>query len=213
MADVTLRVNKSSTDKAYADMTSGEDLFEDVDANVDELIFSEGSAAVADGEDLPTEEELNRAGTELSESSQVIVSKYFLGDNSADLLREIFLAGNQNKRYVFCAAFDDATASEPQLEAWDDDDYDSYTSPALGGGTPSASWYKAICTTDGLPGADWTGTPLGGDDSSNVVLLNSGNGALSAAKDLYFNFKVVIPAGYVTPGVANPVLAIVFTSN
>jgi hypothetical protein len=83
----------------------------------------------------------------------------------------------------------------------------------LGSGQPSNSWYKAICTTTTEPGTTWTGTPLAGSGVSNVILLNAGAGALTGAKDLYFNFHVNIPAGYVTPGQYFPVLLVTFTTN
>jgi hypothetical protein len=83
----------------------------------------------------------------------------------------------------------------------------------LGAGTPAGSWYKAVCTTAITPGAVWTGTPLAGSGVSNVVLLNDGSGALSAATDLYFNFHVKIPAAYSTPASYLPVLLVTYTTN
>jgi len=89
----------------------------------------------------------------------------------------------------------------------------SYIDPCLGQGVASASWYKAICTTTSTPGADWTGISLAGLGASNVLLLNDGNGALTAAKNLYFNFKVVIPGGYLIPAVHTPMLVCTYTTN
>lgn len=213
MTELTLHINHSSSEQPLN--TSGVDWTE-IDENNDYLIFSEGSApgqGVSDGDSIPTEAELNRYATELSEDGDVVVSKYFLADYSANELKEIFNAGNQQKRYAFCASFDGATASEPQLEAWDNQDLDTHVDPSLGSGVPSASWYKGICTTTSTPGADWSGTPLAGSGASNIILLNDGNGALTIAKDLYFNFKVVIPAGYITPALHTPVLVITYTTN
>jgi hypothetical protein len=207
--NLTLYINHSASDNVYG--SSGVDWIQ-VDPNNDEFIFSAGSVDVADGEALPNTSELNRAGVELT-GSEIEVPHYFLADDSAGILQEIFLAGD-NGRYVFCASFDGATATEPQLEAWDNLDMNSYDIDCLGAGTPNASWYKAICTTDGAPGsASWVGIPLAGSGTSNILLLNSGNGALTSAKDLYFNFHVVIPPSWSTPGAFTPVLAITYTTN
>jgi len=210
MTSVILNINHSSTDSPFG--TSGIDWVA-VNATYDTFIFSNGGAGVADGNDTPTDEELNRAAVQLSASVEVDISKYFLLDYSADELKELFLAGNQDKQYVFCAEFDGATATEPQLEAWDNDSMNSYANAGLGNGTPSASWYKAVATKTSSPGADWTGVALAGNGASNIVLLNEGNGALSGAENLYFNFKIAIPAGYVTPALHTPVLIITYTTN
>lgn len=210
MANLILKINNSTVDSA------GGGTWISVDPSNDVFIFSQGSGAglgVSDGDAIPSEAILNRYAVVLDAVNPVTVPKYFLSDFSAGILKEIKLAGNQNKQYVFNANFDGATATEPQLEAWDTNDMNSYVSVALGSGTPNSSWYKAIATTTSLPGVDWVGTPLGGDDPTNILLLNEGSGALSAAKDLYFNFKIVIPGGYLTPGLHTPVLAIVFTTN
>ena len=117
-----------------------------------------------------------------------------------------------DKQFVICVSFDGATATEPQLEVWDNANLNTVTSVALGAGVPALSWYKGICTTDELPGVR-TYVPLAGAGVSNVVKLNSGNGALSDAKDLYFNFKIVIPAGIANPSAELPVIAITYTTN
>lgn len=210
MTGVTLHINHTSTDSPLG--TSGIDWVA-VNATYDTFIFSDGGSGVVDGDDTPTDEELNRAAVALSNSVDVEPDYYFLLDYSDDEIKEIFLAGNQNKRYVFCAEFDGATATEPQLEAWDNDSMNSYSDPGLGNGTPSASWYHAVATTSALPGADWTGYALAGNGASNILALNEGNGALTGATNLYFNLKVIIPAGYVTPALHTPVLVITFTTN
>lgn len=210
MSNAILYINNSTTE---AEINISGTSWVAVDPDNDTLIFSEGGSGVADGEDLPTEEELNRAATQLSAIAEVVVSKYFLADNNVNLLKEIMNAGNQNKQYAFAVDFDGATASEPQLEAWDNEDLDSYIDPSLGSGTPANSWYKAVATKSALPGADWTGTPLAGSGAGNIVLLNEGNGALSVADTLYFNFKIEIPAGYVTPAAHTPVLTVTYLTN
>lgn len=210
MTDLILYINNKIADTPLGAI--GTDWF-DVDPTNDTLVWSNGGVGVTDGDDLPTEEELNRSAVQLDADDDVIVPKYFLSDYTNDILREIKNAGNQDKQYVFCASFDGATASEPQLEAWDDDNMNSYSDPSLGSGIPAGSWYKAVCTTTASPGIDWVGTPLAGLGASNIILLNDGNGALSVAGDLYFNFKVVIPSGYLTPAVHTPYLVITYTTN
>jgi len=184
-----------------------------VNPALDVLIFSQGGIGVADGNAIPSESLLNRYAVLLDSVNPVTVPKYFLADFSTSLLKELKLAGNQNKRYSIACDFDGATATEPQLEAWDSSAMNSYLSPALGGGAPSMSWYKAKQTTSGLPGVDWVGTPLAGNGVSNILLLNNGSGGLSGAGTLYFNFKIVIPGGYLIPALHTPTLAIVYTTN
>jgi hypothetical protein len=209
MTDCIFRINKSNTDSSYVAVPSN---FETVGVN-DILLFSAGSDVVIDDAVLSSlsEQDINRAGTILSPISSVIVAKYFLEDIVDDILREIHLAGNQNKRYVFCCSFDGETASIPQLEVWDDADLDSYLLTCLGAGVPNLSWYKGKCTTNGLPGDNWVGTPLAGSGASNTVLLDTG--VLSGAKDLYFNFKVIFPAGVSTPSGYMPMFAISYLTN
>ena len=211
MTDLILHINNSLTDSP---MPAGTWIA--VDPNADSFIFSQGSAVgagVSDGDAIPSEALLNRYAVLLDAINEVNVPKYFLADASVNLLKELKLAGNQNKRYALAAAFDGATATEPQLEAWDNSLMDSYINPALGAGTPAASWYLAISTNLALPGASWVGVPLAGNGASNILLLNNGNGALSVATTLYFNFKIRIPGGYLVPAVHTPTLAIVYTTN
>ena len=210
MTNLTLLINNKSTDTAVANI--GTDWFS-VDPDFDTLIFSQGGGSVSDGNVIPSESLLNRYAVQLDDTNPVVVPKYFLADFSANLLKEIRLAGNQNKRYVFAASFDGATATEPILECWDTNSMDTILSPALGAGIPSSSWYKAICTTLALPGVDWVGTSLAGDGVSNSLLLNNGSGALSGAGILYFNFKIVIPGGYLTPALHTPIMSIVYATN
>lgn len=214
MTNLLFRINHTSIDDSYANSPSN---FVTLGAG-DSLIFSAGSAIVADGQPIPSQSDLNRAGTLLDPLVATIVAHYFLADSSENELVEIHLAGNQNKRYVFACSFDGPTASEPQLEAWDDSNLNSYLLGCLGNGTPANSWYKAKCTTSALPGAAWTGTPLAGSGASNIILLNNGNGALGdlgsgeSTQELYFNFHVKIPAAYTTPGQYLPILLITYTT-
>ena len=120
----------------------------------------------------------------------------------------------ENKRYVFAFSFDAATASEPQLEAWDNSSHNSSDVHALGNGTPANSFVKGVCTTASLPGASWAGSAIAG---ANVLLLNNGNGALAAlasgetSQELYANLKMVIPAAYATPAAETFVLTVRYT--
>lgn len=183
----------------------------------DYLIWTAGSSAVADGQDEPTEAELNEASTIIDPSNPVTVDKCLIFDDSdgAGTLRDIDNMG-ENERYVFGFSFDGDTASEPQLEAWDDTDHDSTLYHVLGNGTPANSMIKAVVTTAGLPGSAWSGSALAG--ASNVLLLNNGSGAVSVPSgqstvEVYCNLKITIPAGYSTPGVEPFVLTCRYTWN
>lgn len=210
MANLTIAVNNDTQDQPYE--TSGVDWI-DVDVDNDYLIFSSGSDTVKDGEAIPSESDLNQAGTLTSEISTTTVSKYFLADASDVKIYEIFNAGNQNKRYVFAFSFDGATASEPVLELWDDEDMDTVNLYSLGEGTPTDSWWKGIVTTDGLPGADWAGSALAGASTGHFLELNNGNGVLSGAKVLYCNLKIIIPANPTQSGLEQPAIVVKWTSN
>jgi hypothetical protein len=179
----------------------------------DYIIFTNGSVDVADGQPIPTELQLNHAGVVISPTVEVIYPKYLLADVSAAILREIFLAGNQNKMYVFAADFDGATASEPVLELWDIDDLNTIDYHTLGDGVADNSWFRGVTTTAGLPGNDWAGSKLAGSEAGYFLLLNNGSGALSTAKTLYFNLKAIAPANYQSSGVEQPVFAIKYTTN
>jgi hypothetical protein len=211
MTTLTIAMNTDATqDLAYG--TSGVD-WVDFDAAADYILFSAGTAGVvADGEDLPTVTERNQAGMVITGSEQE-VTHYFLADNSDDELKEMFLAGNKNKRYVFAFDFDGATSSEPVLEVWDDTDLDSITNHSLGAGTASSSWIRGITTTAGLPGADWVGSRLAGAASGNYLNLNNGSGALSGATTLYCQLKVIVPASYNYSGAETPVFVVKYTTS
>lgn len=210
MTLLTLLINNTISDTVVANI--GTDWLA-VDPNYDIFIFSQGGGSVSDGNAIPSESLLNRYAVQLHPTNAVTVPKYFLADFSLNLLKEIKLSGNQNKRYVWAASFDGATATEPILECWDNNSMDTILSPAIGAGIPANSWYKAVCTTGALPGVDWVGTPLAGDGVSNIILLNNGGGALSGAGILYFNFKIVIPGGYLTPALHTPIMSIVYATN
>lgn len=214
MANMTFHVNTDTQDEVKD--ASGVEWTEVSIAN-DKIVFTGGSDVVKDGEVLPSETDLNRAGVEVSLTSPVEVDLCLLYDISANELKEIHNAGNQNKRYVFCFSFDGATASEPVLELWDDEDLDTVDLFSLGEGTPDNSWWKGVCTTDALPGADWMNDSgvidLAGSSTGHFIELNNGSGALSAAKDLYCNLGIVIPANPGQSGSAQPVFVVKWTSN
>lgn len=213
MSNLSLKINHSLVDDVVGG--SGTEWIT-VDSANDYFIFSQGSGVgggVSDGDAIPSSDLLNRYATTLDPINPVNVAKYFLAQISSNTLKEIKLAGNQNKRYVFACDFDGATATEPVLEAWDNISMDSYLDDALGSNIPANSWYKAVSTNLVTPGTNWTGTPLAGGGILNSLLLNNGSGALTGAGILYFNFKVKIPGGFLTPGLHTPVLVIVYTSN
>ena len=208
--NVTFYVNTGTLDAPYGE--SGTE-FTEFSVGNDSLIFSGGSDVVKDGEPIPGSSELNQAGVRVSETAQTIVDKYFLADISDNELKEIHLAGNQDSQYVFCFSFDGATASEPVLELWDDEDMDTTDLYSLGEGTPANSWWKGIVTTSSSSGDDWTGINLAGSSVNHFLQLNDGNGALTTAKDLYCNLKIVIPANPSQSSADQPVFVIKYASN
>ena len=90
------------------------------------------------------------------------------------------------------------------------DTVDSY---ALGEGTPANSNVKGVLTTDALPGADWTGSALAGSSDGYFLYLNNENGALTGAKDLYCNLKVIVPANFSNAFAETPVFVVKYTTN
>lgn len=215
--DLTVLVNY--VDSAVSYETTPADYIA-MDLDNDYLIWTEGDATV---KDLMTHEpiasELNTAATRIDPDDPKEVAKCLLMDYSHDVggayYTHLVKGMNENKRYVFAFSFDGATASEPQLEAWDDSDHDSANNHVLGNGTPASSFIKGVCTTSSLPGASWAGSAIAG--ASNVLQLNDGNGALSAlasgetSQELYCNLKIRIPAAYATPASETFILTIRYT--
>ena len=216
MTAIRIAVNLDSQDLALD--TSGVDWL-DIDVDNDFLIFSKGSTDVIDGGFIPTEAQLIQAGVIVSPSAKVIVPKYFIADDSASIIREILNAGDNNKQYVFAFDFDGATASEPVLEVWDDATLNTINFNTLGAGNALNSWVWGITTTDGLPGAGWVGdTPtvgsqLAGNTSGSFLWLNNLAGALSVAKTLYCQLKIITPAGVTVSGAETPTFVCKYTAN
>ena len=205
---LTIHINHSEVDSPL--LTGGVDWIQ-VDTDNDGLIFSNGSDTVADGEASPGESALNGAGVVLDGTEQVF-PHYFLNDASVALLKEIFLMGEGNYRYVVACVFDASTVSEPVLQVWDDTGMSTIASTVLGAGTPTDSWIKAITTTDALPGAGWTGSPLAGSSDGHFLLLNNSAGALTGSETLYFQLKCVIPATQADGGASVPIMVVKWTS-
>lgn len=136
----------------------------------------------------------------IPDSGSIEAPKTFIDDYSESIFDQVPLAGTTNgeqsggdTRYVFAIYFDGATAGIPTLEAWNDNTHAAADDDFLGGGTPANSTFLAITTTNGAPGsATWAGTPLSGTDSR----IELDTAALSAAKNLYFNIKQVIPSTF-----------------
>jgi len=186
--------------------------FIQVDLSNDKLIFSAGSATVADGQNTPTNAELNAAATIIA-AAEVEIAHTFLLDVSdvGQELKELFMANSGDHRYVFCLAFDGATATEPTLEAWDDDTHLTANLNVVGLGTPANSMIKAVLTTGGTPGVSWVGTTIAGGSLPNILQLNGGGGALVGATDVYFNLHIDVPALYASPFVEAPNLSVRYT--
>lgn len=188
----------------------------ELDLTNDYLIWTAGSATVTDlMTHEPTPAELNEAASIIDASLPVTVSKCLLMDYSHNVggsyYTHLVKGMGDNKQYVFAFSFDGATATEPQLEAWDDSSHTTFAKNVLGLGTAINSFIKAVCTTLLPPGSSWAGVPVAG--SSNVILLNAGNGALTTPgsglnNNLYANIKIVIPANYSTATAESFVLTV-----
>jgi len=187
--------------------------FVTLDLTNDKLIWSDGSAAVADGQPSPSVAELNEAAPLVPSGSEYEIPYLFLLDFSAtgQELKLMDLAGSLNNRYVLRFEFDAGTATEPTLEAWDDNGHDSNDLNCLGAGTGADSYISVVRTTDGAPGSAWTGTPISG--SSNKSNMNGGAGSLgSGSHTIYYNIKTVVPIA-ATPAAEAPVLTVRYTWN
>jgi len=212
MTNLVMAVNHDTQDQPYG--ATGVD-WVDINLANDKVIFSNGLAGVVeDGATIPSESDLNSAGVVLTiPGTEIIVPKYFLEDISANELKEVFNMGNTNKRYVMAFDFDGATASEPRLELWDNINLNTVNLVSLGRGSPSSSFWRGIVTTNGLPGADWTGVRLAGASTGNFLWLNDQAGALTGATTLYCNLKVIIPATLTEGALQQPIIAVKYTSN
>ena len=124
----------------------------------------------------------------------------------------------ENAQYVLCFSFSGATATEPQLEAWDDADHDTFDKDVLGLGVEGDSWVRAMCTTTACS-SGWEGIAIAGDSPTRVVKLNDESGALDelesgeTSQELYANIKIVVPADYPTPFVASFYLTVRYSWN
>jgi hypothetical protein len=209
MTNLLVRVNY--VDAAVAYVTTPADYIT-LDLTNDYLIWSKTLADLMTHEPTPTE--LNAAAEIIDPSLAVTVAKCLLMDYShgvggGSIYTHLVIGMGLNKKFVYCFSFDGATATEPQLEAWDTSAHSTYVKNVLGLGTPANSMMKGVCTTTTLPGVGWAGAALAG--ASNVLLLNDGSGALSGAGDLYANLKIVIPAAYATPAAETFVLTVRYT--
>ena len=203
-------VVKSNT---TANDTTDSGNFVTVDLTNDKFIWSDGSSAVADGQDTPSDAELNEAAPLVPASVEYEVPYLFLLDFSAtgQELKLMDLAGSLNNRYVLRFEFDGPTATEPTLEAWDDNGHDSNALECLGASVGADSYISVVRTTDGAPGSAWTGTKISG--ASNKSNMNGGSGALgTGSHTIYYNIKVDVPVG-ATPAAETPVLTIRYTWN
>lgn len=178
----------------------------------DKLIWSAGSAAVIDGGDTPTNVELDEAAT-IIQTTDVEIDKLFLLDfsDAGVELKEIDLAGSTDTQFVINLSFDNATASEPTLEGFDDNTHTTANLLVLGNGTPGDSMVRAVLTTGGSPGASWVGTPIAGASLPNILELNGGGGALGGATEIYVNLKVLIPGNFSSAFTEAPVLTVRYT--
>lgn len=145
----------------------------------------------------------SRSATIRPSSGSTVVPKSFV---EQDKLYQVPLAGPLNKRYVFAVHVNGTTTSELYLEAWDDTNHVTCNSPVLSGTNynGNVSMIRAITTTTGYPGVDWSGTPLSGY-ASRIGLYGNQWGFTNEV--LYFNIYIRIPFDTVT-FVNTPVLSL-----
>ena len=206
---LAVRINYVDADVSYA--TTPADYIT-LDLINDYIIHTAGDAIVKDlMTHEPTADELNAAATLISDSVDTTIALTLLFDYSHNIGGAYFthkiMGVAEDKRYVYAFSFDGITATIPRLEAWDTSAHSTANKHVLGAGTPANSFVKAVKTTDALPGAGWVGTAIAG--ALNYVELDSA--ALTGAKDLYANIKIVIPALYATPAAETFVWTIRYT--
>jgi hypothetical protein len=131
----------------------------------------------------------SRSATIRPSSGSTVVPKTFV---EQDKLYQVPLAGPLNKRYSFAVYVGGSTTSELYLEAWDNYNHVTCDSPVLSGTNynGNVSMIRAITTTTGYPGADWSGTPLRGYES-RIGLYGNQYGFTNEV--LYFNIYIKIP--------------------
>jgi len=221
---LTVRANLVDATKPYSGVGAVPADYMSLVLGNDYLVWSEDLEDKMTHE--PTPEELNAHGVIISDVANKLVPECLVVDYDGGwntFFTNLLIGMGIDKRYVLCFSFDGETANEPQLEAWDDSDHDSYAKHVLGAGVPANSMVKAKCTTGGLPGANWavagTGTSIAGSGATRIVKLNDGNGALPAletgetSQELYANIGIVIPVSYATPSVESFVLTVRYTWN
>jgi hypothetical protein len=205
---VTILYNNSQNNLANTGGASGDSNWEVLDCVNDSISFQ---GAETEDEDPTT----SKSVFVIPDSGSQEVPRQFVNDYSEGTWNRIFLGGSDadegvggSYRYAYCAYINGATSSVPILQAWDDEDCDSYDLEVLGSGTPADSMLKAIVTTNSAPGAEWAGTPLAGSGGSNSLELDTD--ALSVAKNLYWNMRLLVPytANSFT---VNPILCIYLT--
>jgi hypothetical protein len=217
---LTVRANYVDADVPYSGVGSNplDYLTLDLATDRDYLIWSEDLEDLMNHE--PTVDELNAHAVIIDESNPKTVPECLVFDYSGDIggvyFTHLVKGMSLNKRYVFCFSFDGATANIPQLEAWEDTNHTTPESGTtwkhvLGYDDPDASMIKAICTTNGAPGASWVGTAIAFGDPTRVVKLDTV--ALATAKDLYANIKIVIPTAYAIPAVESFTLTVRYAWN
>ena len=211
MTNLKFLINYVDADVDFA--TTPADFIE-LDLVNDYLIWTAGSTVVTDlMTHEPTPSELNAAASIIDPSLAVTVAKCLLMDFSHDIggsyYTHLVKGMSENKKFAYCFNFDAATATEPQLEAWDDATHTTTIKNVLGLGIALNSFIKAICTTLLPPGSGWPGSPIAG--ASNILLLNAGGGALTGKANLYANLKIVIPSAYSAPAAETFVLTCRYT--
>ncbi len=137
MSTLKFLVNIVDADIAYS-VTPAD--YGEVDLTNDYLIWTKGNATVKDlMTSEPSASQLNAAAELIDPSVAVTVSKCLWMNYSHEIFGSYYThlvkGMGENKKFVFAFNFSAATATEPQLEAWDTSAHTTILLDVLGAGT------------------------------------------------------------------------------
>jgi hypothetical protein len=217
MTNVEILINTEDASLTYKDEPTH---YKKLNISNDFLLWGEETVRIHDGaEGIPSEIDLLESATVIDPINSRKVSKCFLFKPDEGLGGKLFEVDGMgmDKPYVFAFSFDGPTASEPQLEAWDDISHQTINFHVLGNGNGENSFISGVTTNVTSPGPSWGGEPIAG--SEYPLLLNDDLGPLedlpsgTDSQELYCNLKISIPPAYSEAGVENFIFSLRYTWN
>jgi hypothetical protein len=188
-------IYNTGADTAYSGTGSPDGDWRVIDVTEDIKVFTGGG--ILGTLSTPTAPAGTRDATVRPASSTYVVPQVYIEDFDAGLMYHIPLAsGNPNtNRYVFGVYIAGTTTSDLYLEYWDDNTFTTTDLPVLSGSLAYPySMVNAIRTTNGAPGAGWSGASGNAayvaGFGSKLGLSGSSSIANSA---VYFNIYIRIP--------------------